>query len=147
MVNCSSTYIKGTQHVESQILETVCIKQSLPYIAETHLLTGSKEEKFYHHMTSTKHISDRDVHICGNHRSLGLINQTSALSDPVHQHALLGVTKSTHLGIFSRAAIGSCNCVFHSIQHTQAKSEIITQWHITTMMNLIVVKSCILICY
>ena len=112
-------YIKGTQHVESQILETVCIKQSLPYIAETHLVTGSKEEQFYHHMTSTKHISDREVHICGNHRSLGLINQTSALSDPIHQRALLGVTKSTHLGIFSRAAIGSC--VFHSIQHTQAK--------------------------
>lgn len=51
--------------------------------------------------------------------SLGLINQTSELSDPIHQNALLEVTKSTHLGIFSRAAIGSH--VFHSLQHTQAK--------------------------
>ena len=113
------SYIKGTQHVESQILETICIKQSLPYIAQAHLTTGSEEERFYHHMTSTKHHSDREVNICENQRSLGLINQTNELNGPVHQRALLEVTTSTQLGIFSRAAIGSQ--VFHSLQHTQAK--------------------------
>ena len=111
--------IKGTQHVESQISETFSIKQSLPYIAQDHLLKGSEEEQFYHHIMSTKHHADREVCICGNHRSLGSINPTSELSDPVHQHALLEVTKSTKLGIFNRAAIGSC--VFHSLQHTQTK--------------------------
>ena len=113
------TYIKGTQHVESQILETICIKQSLPNIAQTHLLTGSKEEQFYRQMTSTKHLTDRGESICGSHRSLGLINYTNVLSDPMHQNALLKVTKSAQLGIFSRAAIGSQ--VFHSLQQTQTK--------------------------
>ena len=70
-------------------------------------------------MTSTKHHSDREVNIYENQRSLGLINQTNELNDSVHQRALLEVTTSTQLGIFSRAAIGSQ--VFHSLQHTQAK--------------------------
>ena len=112
-------YIKGTQHVESQILETISIKQSLPYIAEGYLLAGSAEETLYHSMTSINHHSDRNASTCENQHSLGLINQISKLSDPMHQRALLEVTKSTQLGTFSRAAIGSQ--VFHSLQRTQAK--------------------------
>ena len=70
-------------------------------------------------MTSTKHLTDRGESICGSHCSLGLINYTNVLSDPMHQNALLKVTKSAQLEIFSRAAIGSQ--VFHSLQHTQTK--------------------------
>lgn len=114
LLNC----IKGTQHVESQILETISIKQSLPFIA-ANLHTGSKEKQLYHNMTVTKHHSEREIIIRNNHRSLGQINHTSILNDPVHQHALLKVTNSTQLGVFTRAAIG--HCVFHSLQHTQVK--------------------------
>ena len=115
LLNC----IKGTQHVEIQILETICISQSLPFIAQTHLRLGSEENDFYLRMTSVKHASERETPIGENHRALGTIKQVSSLSDPMHQQALLVITKSTHLGMFSRAAIGSCT--FHSLQHTQTK--------------------------
>jgi len=112
-------YIKGMQHVETQILETVHISQSLSFIAQTHLHPGSEENHFCLHMTSVKHTSERETPIGENHSALGTITQVSSLSDPMHQQALLVITKSTHLGMFSRAAIGSCT--FHSLQHTQTK--------------------------
>ena len=70
-------------------------------------------------MTSVKPKSDKETHISKNCSALGLITSVKSLSNPVHQHALLGVTKSTQLGIFNGAT--KSYQTIHSIQHTQAK--------------------------
>lgn len=115
LLNC----IKGTQHVELQIFENINVKQSLPYMAEKYLTQESNATALYYSMTSVKYKSSKETQISKNCSALGLITNVKSLSNPVHQCALLGVTKRMQLGIFNRAIKN--NQTIHSIQHTQTK--------------------------
>ena len=124
-------YIKGTQHVEKQILEKVTIKQSLPYIAATVLTTGSEQDQLYHQMTTTKQVSDRQTLLGEGCHALGNIVKTKHLDDSNHQNVLRTTTKNKNLGIFSRLVV--VLPTFHFVQHTQAKKRnsytVSYKWH------------------
>ena len=116
LLNC----IKGTQHVEMQIFETINIKLSLPYMAEKYSPKESNTTALYYNITSVKYKSSKEMQISKNCSALGSITSVKSLSDPIHQNELLGVTKSTQLGIFNRA-IKNNQAIIHSLQHTQTK--------------------------
>ena len=60
---CLFDCIKGTQRVDRQIVKKICIKQSLPHIAYTHLIVESEEKHLYHQMTYVNYDSNRGTAI------------------------------------------------------------------------------------
>ena len=116
---CLLDCIKGTQHVDQQIVEKICIKQSLPYIAHTQLAAESEERIFYNQMMHANYDSNKGTVIQENCYALGKIKETNALTNVAHHCALMNITKSTRLGTFTRAAFGVQ--VIHSLEHTQTK--------------------------
>ena len=111
------SYIRGTQHIDAQILETVSIRQSLPYVVDHYLPCGSDASNLYYKM-KVKRYEPNKVAI-GENYALGKITNCSYLTDPIHQAALEKVTKSKTLGRFSRAIVHGQTV--HSLEHTQPK--------------------------
>ena len=113
------SYIRGTQHIDMQILEAVCIRQSLPFIVDHHLPCDSEASDFYYRM-KVKRYEPSKVAI-GENYALGKITSCSYLADPIHQAALEKVTKSKTLGRFNKAII--YGQTMHSLEHTQPKKK------------------------
>ena len=112
------SYIKGTQHIDAQILETVSIRQSLPYVVDHHLPCDSEASDLYYRMKAKIGYKTNKVAI-GENYALGKITNCSHLADPIHQAALEKVTASKTLGIFNRAIIHGQT--MHSKEHAQPK--------------------------
>ena len=111
------SYIKGTQHVDAQILETVSIRQSLPYVVDHHLPCDSEASDLYYRMKAKRHKPNKIA--IGENYALGKLTNCLHLADPIHQTALEKVTLSKTLGRFSRAIIDGQT--MHSVEHTQPK--------------------------
>ena len=54
-------FIKGTQHVDQQIIEALAIRQKLPQIVEAQLLSGTEAELLYHQMTNVTYHPESSV--------------------------------------------------------------------------------------
>ena len=103
----------------------------MPYIAARELLDGSEEQHFYHQLTTTTYISDRQTPLGEGFRALGNVVKTKHLDDPNHRTALEAITRNTNLGIFNWLVKGSST--FHSAQHMQAQKRnnytVSYNWH------------------
>lgn len=109
-------FIKGTQHVDQQIIEAVTIRQKLPQIVEAQLLSGTEAELLYHQMTNVTYHPESSVAIGNNCTGIGSVEHRSFLLNPMHQQALMKVTRSKDLGIFKRISVGQLP--LYSLQHT-----------------------------
>jgi len=78
------SYIKGTQHINAQILETVSIRQSLPYVVDHHLPCDSEASDLYYRMKSKIRYETSEVAI-GKNYALGKIANCSNLLS-IQQH-------------------------------------------------------------
>ena len=67
-----ATYVKRTQHIDAQILETVSICQSLPYVVDHHLPCDSEASDLYYRMKSKIRYETSEVAI-GENYALGKI--------------------------------------------------------------------------
>lgn len=115
---CLLNFIKGTQHVEMQIIEAICKTQTLPHMAQNILCPESEPAMLYYQMTKMD-VPGNISTIEGNCVVLGLMEKKAQLSDPLHQRALMRVTTSKQLGIFKRAMVKQG--IFYSLSHTQSK--------------------------
>ena len=116
MLSC----IKGTQHVDSQILETVSISQGIAHIAEQYLPSDTAASQFYRNMKATRHESNK-LEIKESERcyALGQVNYCPHLINRSHQIALFKITNSKKLATFNRAMVHGN--IYHSLQHKQPK--------------------------
>ena len=112
--------IKGTQHVDSQILETVSISQGIAHIAEQYLPSDTAASQFYRNMKATRHESNK-LEIKESERcyALGQVNYCPHLINRSHQIALFKITNSKKLATFNRAMVHGN--IYHSLQHKQPK--------------------------
>lgn len=111
--------IKGTQHVDQQIIEAIGIRQKLPQIVEAQLVSGTEADTLYHQMTDVSYQPESSVAIGSDCIGLGSVEHRSSLLNPTHQQALMKVTSSKNLGIFKKIALGKL--VLHSLQYTRVK--------------------------
>ena len=111
------SYIKGTQHIDTQILETVSIHQSLPYVVDYHLPSDSEASDLYYRMKAKRYEPNKIA--IGENYALGKTTNCSYLADPIHQAALEKVTQSKTPGRFSRAVVDGQT--IHSAEHIQPK--------------------------
>ena len=65
--------IKGTQHVDQQIIEAIGIRQKLPQIVEGQLVSGTKEDALYHQMTDVSYHPESSVATGSNCIGLGSV--------------------------------------------------------------------------
>ena len=137
LLNC----IKGTQHVDSQILETVSISQGLTYIARQYLAPDTEASLLYRSMKATRYESNK-LEIKERCYALGKITYCTHLSDSLHQMALFKVTNSKKLGTFNRAMVHGNT--YHSLEHKQPKKGTVTQLHTITMITIFMEKFCTL---
>ena len=108
--------VKGTQHVDQQVIQSLNIKRNLPRLIQSHIVPASDAAIIYEQITSLKCVSltERDCY-----EIMGEVKPCSQLSNASHQQALLNTTKNTELGTFNRVKIGSLS--IHSKQHKQPK--------------------------
>ena len=115
---CLLNFIKGTQHVEMQIIEAICKTQMLPHMAQNILCPESEPGIIYRQITKMDISSNTSI-IGSDCIVLGIIEKKGQLSNPLHQEALMNITTSTQLGTFKRAVVKQTT--FHSLSHTQSK--------------------------
>ena len=111
--------IKGTQHVDQQIIEAIGIRQKLPQIVEGQLVSGTEEDALYHQMTDVSYHPESSVAVGSNCIGLGSVEHKSLLPNPSHQQALMKVTSSKSLGVFKKISLGKL--LLHSLQYTRLK--------------------------
>ena len=115
---CLLSFIKGTRYVEMQIIEAVCKTQTLPHVAQNILCPESEPALIYQQLNNMDLSSNNSI-VGSNCIALGAIEKKMQLSDPLHQEALVKITRSQQLGIFKRATVK--HTTFHSLSHTQSK--------------------------
>ena len=93
--------IKGTQHIDQQIIEAIGIMQKLPYVVQNKLPSGSEAADLYYQMTSVLYTAKNSVVLGNDCSGLGpVVSCGSSLSDSRHQVVLSTVTTSKNLGEF-----------------------------------------------
>ena len=80
---CLLNFIKGTQHVEMQIIEAICKTQILPQMAQNILCPESEPAVIYQQMTKMDASGNAST-VGDNCIALGLIDKKAQLSDPLH---------------------------------------------------------------
>ena len=123
---CLLNFIKGTQHVEMQIIEAVCKTQTLPHMAQILLCPESEASIIYQQFTNVD-LTGNKLIVSTNCVALGMIERKAQLSNPLHQEALMNITSSQQLGTFKRATVKQIT--FYSLSHTQAKSYTVSYEH------------------
>ena len=115
-------FVKGTQHVDLQIIEAIALSQKLPQIAEEVLSLEKENEALalYHQMTATCLIPGNFTKVGDNRFAIGSIDYMHQLPNSKHQDELAKVTSSnTQIGVFKRAMVG--HQTIHSVQYTRSK--------------------------
>ena len=108
--------IKGMQHVDQQVIQSLNIKRNLPRLIQSYIFPGSDAANVYEQITSLKCSSSTERNCCD---IMGEIKHYTQLSNDSHQQALLNITKNNELGTFNRVKIG--RLTIHSKQHKQPK--------------------------
>lgn len=116
-------FVKGTQHVDLQIIEAITLSQKLPQIAEEVLSLEKDNEAqvLYHQMTATSLIPENSTKVGDSCFTVGSTDYMQQLPNSKHQEELAKVTSSnnTQIGTFKRALVG--RQIIHSVQYTRSK--------------------------
>lgn len=116
-------FVKGTQHVDLQIIEAITLSQKLPQVAEEVLSLQKEDEALvlYHQMTATSVIPDNLTRVGDNCFAIGPIDHMHQLLNNKHQEEFVKVAGSTctQIGVFKRASVG--HQIIHSVQYTRSK--------------------------
>ena len=113
-------FVKGTQHVDLQIIESIALTQKLPQIAEEVLSLENEALALYHQMTATSLIPENFTKVGDDCFAIGSIEHVHQLPNSKHQEELVKVTSiNTQIGVFNRVVVG--HQTIHSVKYTRSK--------------------------